>query len=138
MIVFCVSILCYIIYCGSCLQCFDAVGLVSGRASGLSKTEWWGAGVVVCLERGADYHEAQLMPLPLTVCCFSEIQIVFTFLVPDKGLCVCVSAFEFCVYDIARCGSYWIVHHVYCLSYSLPYLDVCSQSNVLIRVGILL
>jgi len=29
------------------------------------KTEWWGAGVVVCLERGADYlHMVQLMPLP--------------------------------------------------------------------------
>jgi len=25
---------------------------------------------------------AQLMPLPLTVCCFSKIQIGFTFLVP--------------------------------------------------------
>ena len=29
--------------------------------------EWWGAGVVICLERGADLHMAQLMPLPLTV-----------------------------------------------------------------------
>jgi len=47
------------------------------------KTEWWGAGVVICLERGADLHMAQLMPyLPLTVSCFSKIQIGFTFLVP--------------------------------------------------------
>jgi len=38
--------------------------------------------VVVCLERGADLHMAQLMPLPLTVSCFSKIQIGFTFLVP--------------------------------------------------------
>jgi len=45
-------------------------------------TEWWGAGVVICLERGADLHTAQLMPLPLTVSCFSKIQIGFTFLVP--------------------------------------------------------
>ena len=45
------------------------------------KTEWWGTGVVICLERGADLHMAQLMPLPLTVCCFSKIQIGFTFLV---------------------------------------------------------
>jgi len=37
--------------------------------------------VVVCLEQGADLHMAQLMPLPLTVSCFSKIQIVFTFLV---------------------------------------------------------
>ena len=39
------------------------------------KTEWWGAGVVICLERGADLHMVQLMPLPLTVSCFSKIQI---------------------------------------------------------------
>ena len=44
--------------------------------------EWWGAGMVVCLERDADLHMAQLMPLPLTVSCFSKIQIGFTFLVP--------------------------------------------------------
>ena len=37
--------------------------------------------MVICLERGADLHMAQLMPLPLTVSCFSKIQIRFTFLV---------------------------------------------------------
>jgi len=46
------------------------------------KNEWWGVGVVVCLERGADLHTAQLMPLSLTVSCSSKIQIGFTFLVP--------------------------------------------------------
>jgi len=46
------------------------------------KTEWWDAGVVICLERGADLHMAQLMTMPLTVSCFSKIQIGFTFLVP--------------------------------------------------------
>jgi len=45
------------------------------------KLEWLGAGVVTCLDRGADLHMAQLMPLPLTVSCFSKIQIGFTFLV---------------------------------------------------------
>ena len=64
------------------------------------KTEWWGAGMVVCLDRGADLHMAQLMPLPLTVSCFSKIQIGFTFLVSAhpgspgkravKRVCVCV------------------------------------------------
>jgi len=68
----------------------------------------WGAGVVVCLERGADLHMAQLIPLPLTVTCFSKIQIGFTFLVPAdpgspgkravKRVCVCVRA---CVRAIA-------------------------------------
>jgi len=38
--------------------------------------------VVICLERGADLHTAQLMLLPLTVSCFSKIQFGFTFLVP--------------------------------------------------------
>jgi len=82
------------------LQCFDAVGWAAGRASGLQKTEWWGAGVVVCLEQGADLHMVQLMPMPLTVSCFSKIQIGFSFLVPAhlgspgkravKRVCVCV------------------------------------------------
>jgi len=36
--------------------------------------------MVICLKRGADLHMAQLMPLPLTVSCFSKIQIGFTFL----------------------------------------------------------
>jgi len=59
--------------------------------------------VVVCLERGADLHMAQLMPLLLTVASFSKIQIGFTFLVPAhpgspgqravKRVCVCV-----CIY----------------------------------------
>jgi len=38
--------------------------------------------MVICLERDADLHMAQLMPMPLTVSCFSKIQIGFTFLVP--------------------------------------------------------
>jgi len=66
----------------------------------LVKTEWWGAGVVVCLEQGADLHMAKLTPLPLIVSCFRKIQIGFTFLVPAhlgspgqravKWVCVCV------------------------------------------------
>ena len=67
------------------LLAFSALTLLVGRQDGhpaCKKTEWWGAGVVICLERGADLHMAQLMPLPLTVSCFSKIQIGFTFLVP--------------------------------------------------------
>jgi len=55
--------------------------------------------MVICLERGADLHMAQLMPLPLTVSCFSKIQVGFTFMVPAhlgspgkgavKWVCVC-------------------------------------------------
>jgi len=71
--------------------------------------------VVICLERGADLHTAQVMPLPLTVSCLSKIQIGFTFLVPahpgspgqhthtkDKGpLNGCVRA---CVLSAHRMG----------------------------------
>ena len=56
--------------------------------------------MVICLQRGADLHMAQLIPLPLTVSCFSKIQIGFTFLVPAhpgspgqravKRVCACV------------------------------------------------
>jgi len=48
----------------------------------VKKTECWGPGVVICLKRGADLHMAQLMPLPLTVCRISKIQIGFAYLVP--------------------------------------------------------
>jgi len=64
---------------------FSALTLLVGRQEGhpaCKKTEWWGAGMVICLERVADLHMAKLMPLPLTVSCFSKIQIGFNFLVP--------------------------------------------------------
>ena len=47
--------------------------------------------MVICLERGAELHMTQLMPLPLTVSCFSKIQTGLpfwywlTWVVPDKG-----------------------------------------------------
>ena len=54
------------------------------------------------LELGADLHMARLMPLRLTVSCFSKIQIGFAFLVlahldspgkmAVKRVCVCVCA----------------------------------------------
>jgi len=56
--------------------------------------------MVISLELGADLHMVQLMPLPLTVSCFSKIQIGFIFLVlahlgspgkrAIKRVCVCV------------------------------------------------
>ena len=82
---------------------FSALMLLVGRQEGhpaCKKPEWWNAGVVICLEQGADLHLAQLMPLPLTVSCFSKIQIGSTFLVlahlgspgkrAVKWMCVCV------------------------------------------------
>jgi len=73
------------------------------------KLEWWGTGMVICLEGDADLHMAKLMLLPLTVSCFSKIQIGFTFLVPahpgspgkraDKWVCVYVL--------LTSCGILW-------------------------------
>jgi len=86
---------------------FIALTLLVGRQKGhpaCKKTKWWGAGMVICLERGADLHMAQLMPRPLTVSHFSKIQIGFTFLVlaypgsarkrAIKRACVCVRMLE--------------------------------------------
>jgi len=93
--------MCYTVHC---VYPFSAMTLLVGRQEGhpaCKKTEWWGAGMVICLERDADMHTAQLMPLPLTVSCFSKIQIGFTFLVPAhpgspgkrtvKWVCVCLN-----------------------------------------------
>jgi len=87
----------------ACALAFSALMLLDGRQEGhpaCKKTEWWDAGVVIYPERGADLHIAQLIPLPLTVSCFSKIQIGFTFLVPAhmgspgqkaiKWVCVCL------------------------------------------------
>jgi len=87
--------------CYKYLFAFSALMLLVGRQEGhpaCKKTEQWGAGMVICLERVADLHMAQLMPL--TVSCFSKIQIGFTFLVPAhpgipgqravKRVCVCI------------------------------------------------
>ena len=54
----------------------SALTLLVGRQKGIwpVKNEWWGAGMVICLERGADLHTAQLMPLPLTVSCLKSIK----------------------------------------------------------------
>jgi len=41
------------------------------------KNEWWGAGMVICLERGADLHMAQRMPLPLTVSALAKCRLVY-------------------------------------------------------------
>ena len=84
------------------------------------------AGVVICLERGADLHMAQLIPLPLTVSCFRKIQIGFTFLVqghlgsPGQRAVVCV-----CVLQIitARTMIQWEGHtwgRNTCLLYTSP------------------
>jgi len=77
--------------------------LLTGSRKGIRPVKNWvvGAGVDICLERGADLHMAQQMPLPLTVThCLASVKsrlvlpfwYRLTWVVPDKGPlngCVC-------------------------------------------------
>ena len=112
--------------------------------------------MVICLERGADLHMAQLMPLPVTISCFSKIQIGFTFLVPvhlgNQGplnvcVCVCVHAqsaelqpivtdvlWSVCVclsvgYNRESCKSGWTDWDVACI------VDLGGPRNHVLRLG---
>jgi len=86
-----------------CTCVFSALTLLVGQQEGhlaCKKLEWWVLAWLSVWSEGVDLHMAQLMPLPLTVSCFSKIQIGFTFLVPVhpgspgkraiKRVCVCV------------------------------------------------
>ena len=69
--------------------------------------------MVICLERGADLHMAQLMSLPLTVSCFSKTQIGFTFLVPaDPG-------------SPGKRAVKWVYVCVYVCMYVCMYVTIC-------------
>jgi len=63
--------------------------------------------MAICLEQGADLHMAQLMPLSLTVSCFSKIQLGFAFLVPAHpwdctlGILICYHT-DGDVFDLRR------------------------------------
>ena len=102
----------------------------------------WCAVVVVCLELGADLHVAQLMSLPLTVSCFSKIQIGFTFLVPAhlgsprqravKRVCVYTSMQWYCAADAVARQLTWRKS----MTYSSPTLWN-SQSVVLRPINLL-
>ena len=85
---------------------FSALTLLVGWQEGhpaCKKTEWWGAGVVICLERGADLHMVQLMPLPFTVSCSSKIQTGFTFLVPAYPGCPGKEAVKWLLLLLLKC-----------------------------------
>ena len=73
--------------------------------------------MVICLDRAADLHMAQLMPLRLTVSCFSKIQIGFTFLVPahpgsprQGPLIGCVCVLLYTWWSICVSCIVWLLH----------------------------
>jgi len=92
--------------------------------------------MVICLERVADLHMAQLMPLPLTVSCFSKIQIGFIFLVPAhlgspgqraiKRVCVCVYLMNrsFYIKEITSESFYYPGHFILLVLYHQSYAVV--------------
>jgi len=86
---------------------------LSGRKEDIRevKTERWLAGVVVCLELGAGLHMAQLVPLPLTVSCFSKIQIGFTFLVPAHPASPRKGPLNGCV-RVSLTAVFWFIRRV--------------------------
>ena len=75
---------------------------------------------------------AQRIPLPLTVCCFSKIQIGFTFLVSAhpgspgqraiKRVCVCIIVIVL-VGELSKCLQL-------CLSYSHSLIHLCTSAYV--------
>ena len=115
-----------------CLFAFSALTLLLGWQEGhpaCKKLSGGGAGMVICLERGADLHTAQLMPLPLTVSCFSKIRIDLSFLVPAhpgspgkravKRLCVCA----------VPCLDRFIIVGVYVFTLDRPFRPRCGGHN---------
>jgi len=91
--------------------------------------------VVICLEQGADLHTAQLMPLLLTVSCFSKIQIGFTLVVPAhlgspgqravKRVCVCVCVGGY----VCVCGCVCV--KTYSVTYEQFIVIICLRTDCL-------
>ena len=85
-----------------CMTAFSALTLLVGRQEGHPACKKLSSEVLAWLSVWSEVQTcmAQLMPLPLTVSCFSKIQIGFTFLVPAhpgspgqraiKRVCVCL------------------------------------------------
>ena len=107
-------------------------GILPVKKMPVKKNARWDAGVVICLERGADLHTVQLMPLPLTVSCFSKIQsklvlpfwYQLTWVVPDKGplngcVCVCTVFCSTALFKVNKCTC------TLCPNKTLTFFDRC-------------
>ena len=95
--------------------------------------------MAICLERSADLHMAQLMPLPLAVSCFSKIQIGFTFLVltrlgspGQRAVKPVVCVYRICDMDTIRYAS---MRYLILLSTELPSLAAAAVVVVVVRRG---
>ena len=64
-------------YWHACVSFSEKQMLSAGGRKGIQPVKsWWDADVVMYLGQGADLHMAQLMPLPLTISCFSKSRLV--------------------------------------------------------------
>ena len=80
--------------------------------------------MVICLERGADLHMAQRIPLPLTVSCSSKIQIGFTFLVSaHPGIVPDRRPLNGCVYVCDKVVQYIYVSDIEAIEACIRFLD---------------
>ena len=118
---------------------FSDLMLLVGQHEGhpaYKKTGWWGAGIVIYLERGTELYTAQLMPLPLTFSCLNNVQIGFTYrltwVVPDKGplngrvcvrcccscccCCSCSLCFVCCMIQLRMPPSYGFCALIVCIA----------------------
>jgi len=77
---------------------------------------------------GTDLHMAQLMPLPLTVSCFSKIQIGFTFLVPAQLGIVEKEKTYVCVF-LLNPAEIWFLLVIYKQNISLKISNNKENSN---------
>ena len=102
----------------------------------VKKLEWWGAGMVICLEQSAnDLHMVQLMPLPPHHLCFSKIQNGLSFwywptqVVLEKrplNDCVCLCV---CVWSFYVTRSIFVSHFspVFVMWVLQPLCKLCSE-----------
>jgi len=82
-------------------------------------------------------HMAQLMPLPLTISCFSKIQIGIAFLVPAlpgspgkravKRVCVCVCV---CVCTVMNCAESTVLLEPMIRYDVRCYFNVCLNADI--------
>ena len=90
--------------------------------------------MVICLERGADLHMAQLMPLPLTVSCFSKIQLAYLLVPAHLGSpgqravkWVCVYVFNCFKFTYVFCSEILIIY--------VLFTQICCLSALMLLVG---
>jgi len=94
--------------------------------------------MVICLEQGAHLHTAQLMPLPLTVSCFSKIQVGFIFLVlAHPGSPGQKAVKRVCVRARAFTRARVIINHItYCCTLASTYVSIFRVDFIITIINI--